>query len=105
MAKLFANSRDPDQMPHVVASNLGLHHLPMTLLGVSRLRKMLNVILNKKKIKHGSILTKYIKITIQILVCWESTLLLRKLSPNYGILKDVQRAITSDYHINIHNET
>ena len=38
MAKLFANSGDPDQMPHSVASDLGLHCLPITLLGVSRLQ-------------------------------------------------------------------
>ena len=30
------NSVDPDQMPHYVASDLGLHCLPMTLLSVSR---------------------------------------------------------------------
>ena len=28
MAKLFANSRDPDQMSRSVASDLGLHCLP-----------------------------------------------------------------------------
>ena len=38
MAKLFANSGDPDQMPHNVASDLGLHCLPVTLSGVSRLQ-------------------------------------------------------------------
>ena len=27
MAKLFANSGDPDQMPHYVASDLGLQNL------------------------------------------------------------------------------
>ena len=33
MAKLFANSRDPDQMLHTaVASDLGLHCLQATLL-------------------------------------------------------------------------
>ena len=37
MAKLFANSADPDQMPHSAASDLGLHPLRITLLGVSRL--------------------------------------------------------------------
>ena len=30
-----ANSADPDQMPHSTASDLGLHHLPNTHLGVS----------------------------------------------------------------------
>ena len=35
MAKLFANSEDPDQMPGSAASGLGLHYLPITLLGVS----------------------------------------------------------------------
>ena len=35
MAKLFANSGDPDQTPHSVASDLGLHCLSITLLGVS----------------------------------------------------------------------
>ena len=38
MAKLFANSGDPDQMPHSVASDLGLHCSPITLLQVSRLQ-------------------------------------------------------------------
>ena len=38
MAKLFANSGDPDQMPHSVASDLGLHCLPITLLQVSQLQ-------------------------------------------------------------------
>ena len=32
---LLANTVDPDQMPHDVASDLGLHCLPMTLLRVS----------------------------------------------------------------------
>ena len=31
MAKLFANSGDPDQTPHSAASDLGLHYLPSTL--------------------------------------------------------------------------
>ena len=38
MAKLFANSGDPDQMPHSAASDLGLHCLPVTLLRVARLQ-------------------------------------------------------------------
>ena len=33
-----ANSGNPDQMPHSAASDLGLHCLPVTLLGVSRLQ-------------------------------------------------------------------
>ena len=37
-AKLLANSGDPDQMPHSAASGLGLHCLPITRLGVSRLQ-------------------------------------------------------------------
>ena len=31
MAKLFANSGDPDQTPRSAASDLGLHCLPMGL--------------------------------------------------------------------------
>ena len=38
MVELFANSADPDQMLDSVASNLDLHCLPNTLLGVSRLQ-------------------------------------------------------------------
>ena len=38
MTELFANSEDPDQTPHSAASDLGLHCLPVTLLGVSRLQ-------------------------------------------------------------------
>ena len=38
MVELFANSGDPDQMGHSAVSDLGLHCLPITLLGVSRLQ-------------------------------------------------------------------
>ena len=38
MAKLFANRRHPDHMVHSVVSDLGLHYLPITLIGVSRLQ-------------------------------------------------------------------
>ena len=42
MIKLFANSEDPDQTPCSAASDLGLHYLPVTLLGVSRLQWAIN---------------------------------------------------------------
>ena len=35
MVEIFANSGDPDQMPHSAASDLGLHSLSVTHLGVS----------------------------------------------------------------------
>ena len=38
MVELFADRGDPDQTPHSAASDLGLHCLPITLLGVSRLQ-------------------------------------------------------------------
>ena len=38
MIVLFANSGDPDQTARPAASDLGLHCLPVTLLGVSRLQ-------------------------------------------------------------------
>ena len=38
MVELFANSGDTDQMPHSVASDLGLHYLPIILLGTARLQ-------------------------------------------------------------------
>ena len=40
IVELFANSRDPDQMPHFAMSDLGLHCLPITLLGVFRLQRV-----------------------------------------------------------------
>ena len=33
MVEIFANSGDPDQMPHSAVSDLSLHCLPITLLG------------------------------------------------------------------------
>ena len=42
---MVANNVDPDQMPHFVASDLGLNCLPMTLFRVSRL-EWFNVILH-----------------------------------------------------------
>ena len=38
MVKLFENSGDPDQKPCSAASGLGLHCLPVALLGISRLQ-------------------------------------------------------------------
>ena len=38
MVEQFAVSGDPDQTPRSVASDLGLHSLPNTLLGVFRLK-------------------------------------------------------------------
>ena len=38
MAKPFAKSGGTDQMPYSVVSDLNLHCLPVTLLGVSRLK-------------------------------------------------------------------
>ena len=38
MVELFANNGDPDQMPHAVASDLGLHCLPIICLRVSSLQ-------------------------------------------------------------------
>ena len=38
MVELLANSGDPDQTPQNAASDLGLHCLSITLLGVSRLQ-------------------------------------------------------------------
>ena len=35
MVELFSNSGGPDPTPLSVASDLGLHYLPITLLGVS----------------------------------------------------------------------
>ena len=37
MVEPFENSGDTDQMWHSAVSDLGLHCLPVTLLGVSRL--------------------------------------------------------------------
>ena len=38
MVEHLANSGDPDPMPHSLASDLGLHCFPVTLLGVSSLQ-------------------------------------------------------------------
>ena len=43
MVELFANSGNPHQTPHSVVSDLGMHCLPITLLGVSRLQWVKNV--------------------------------------------------------------
>ena len=48
MVELFANSGDPDQMPHSAASDLGLHCLPSTLIGMSRLQWVKYIALDKE---------------------------------------------------------
>ena len=51
MAKLFANSGDPEHMPHSAASDLGLHCLPITFLQVSRLQWVKAALKGKKSWK------------------------------------------------------
>ena len=51
MAKLFANSGDPDQMLHTVASDLGLHCFPVSFLWGSRLRLNIDTVIREKKSK------------------------------------------------------
>ena len=46
MFELFVNSGDPDQMQCSAASDLSLHCLPITLLGVSRLQWVNTVFLS-----------------------------------------------------------
>ena len=52
MAKLFANSGNPDQTPRSAASDLGLHCLQITLLGVSRLQWVKSYIVVELPICH-----------------------------------------------------
>ena len=54
MAKLFANSGDPDQMPHTAVSDLGLHCLLITHLGVSRLQWVDNVSTNARQMSQSA---------------------------------------------------
>ena len=59
MAELFANSGDPDQMPRSAASDLGLHCLPITLLGVSRLQWIVSGIVTMKLFLHTENIQKF----------------------------------------------
>ena len=56
---LLANAVDPDQMPHHVASDLGLHYLPMTLLRVP----------GKNGLIHKATVPGYKTITSTLLQC------------------------------------
>ena len=44
MVELFANSGDPDQTPRSAASDLGLHCLPVTRVGVPSLQLVKHVL-------------------------------------------------------------
>ena len=48
MANLIANSVNTDQMLHISASNLGLHCLPVTLLGAFRLQWVNNRVIKSR---------------------------------------------------------
>ena len=54
MAELFANSGDPDLTPRSAASDLGLHCLPVTRLGVSSPQWVWSKILLFSDIKSSS---------------------------------------------------
>ena len=66
MVELFANSGDPDQMPRSVASDLGLHCLPNTLLGVSRLQ-WVNIAPDKRGYSHNFFLIIYCEYSFEVL--------------------------------------
>ena len=58
-----ANSGDPDQMPHSVASDLGLRYLPMShmrTLGIYGLKMQLFCLSHKSCRNYGSILLRQI---------------------------------------------
>ena len=48
---LLANNVNPDQTPHYVAPDLGLHRLPMTLLWVSRQEWVKGRVVDKAPVK------------------------------------------------------
>ena len=57
MVGIFANSGDPNQTPLSVASDLGLHCLPVTCLGVFNLQwvKIINLMHDNKIFKRFTI--------------------------------------------------
>ena len=61
-----ANRGDPDQMPHSVVSNLGLHYLPIShkkdTLGIYGLKMQLFCLSHKSCRNLGSILLKSVKV-------------------------------------------
>ena len=66
MAKLSANSGDPDQMPCSAASDLGLHCFPITLLWISRLQWVKELITTTadNNLKHVFLISKKISLDI-----------------------------------------
>ena len=62
--ELNANSVDPDQMPHSVASDLGLHCLPMSLLWDARLKWVNEQLLCQKKACLLYITQKHTKVKV-----------------------------------------
>ena len=66
MAKLFANSGDPDQMPHYAASDLGLHCL-LTRTVFSEVNVCPPTSLNRHIVKMDCIYIK-LKVTIYLYV-------------------------------------
>ena len=56
MVELFVNIEDPDQMLHSVTSDLGLHCLPVTLLGVSRLQWIKNCLMSGNQCRPDQVL-------------------------------------------------
>ena len=57
MVELFANSEQPDQTPRFAASDLGLHCLPVTRLGISSLQRV-NALLMSTHIRYFRIVLR-----------------------------------------------
>ena len=64
MVGLFANSGDPDQTPRSAASDLGLHCLPVTRLGVSSIQWVkYSIVLNALKLYRIRVRTESTKVS------------------------------------------
>ena len=77
--ELFANSGDPDQMPHSAAFDLGLHCLPITLLGFPDYNGLM-LLFKEMKLQASHLLqTEKLVLTVDILkgsvlALWPGTL-------------------------------
>ena len=67
-AKIFANSGDPDQTPRSVASDLGLHCLQITHLGISRLQ-WVNAFYQKGMVQRTAATVALKEILVMLVIC------------------------------------
>ena len=93
MVELFANSGDPDQTPRSMASDLGLHCLPITLKVVYRLQWIKS---SDENYRHFFLFFMFLLKTRKYITCWLFLFIINRLKLKPDMFCITKRVMTAE---------